>query len=160
MLGARTMHEWAHLAVDAGWVPCVAGDAELGAPWPIRPRSLADVNRRGAAGDPYAHRRRSREVGRDGTPADGLARIFLARISDYKANLLAQRFLARDEIETYVRHNIRTLRFTYAPASALSDVDRYLFELQYLGSQRGDRSEILPSAQHLVRCRLLRDPAS
>src|SRR6185503_9088192 len=73
------------------------------------------------------------EVGHRATPADGLARIFLARISDYQANLLAQRFLGRDEIETYVRHNIRTLRFTYAPPQLFRMLIRYLFELQYLG---------------------------
>ena len=29
MLGARTVHEWAHLAVDAGWVPLAVPAAEL-----------------------------------------------------------------------------------------------------------------------------------
>jgi hypothetical protein len=51
---------------------------------------------------------------------------------DYQANLLAQRFLDRVEIETYVRHNIRTLRFGYAPAQLLRMLIRYLFELCYL----------------------------
>ena len=31
MLGARTVHEWAHLAVDAGWVPRVVGEPEFAA---------------------------------------------------------------------------------------------------------------------------------
>jgi hypothetical protein len=132
MLGARTVHEWAHLAVDAGWVPCVAGEAELIARRDGFAEVLADV----IAAAPPAIRALTAadlaEVGRDGTPADGLVRVFLARISDYQANLLAQRFLARDEIETYVRHNVRTLRFTYAPPQLFRMLIRYLFELQYL----------------------------
>jgi hypothetical protein len=132
MLAARTVHEWAHLAVEAGWVPCVAGDAEMAARRARLAEVLADV----IAAAPAAIRTLTAadlaEVGGDETPADGLARIFHARISDYQANLLAQRFLARDEIETYVRHNIRTLRFTYAPPQLFRMLIRYLFELQYL----------------------------
>jgi hypothetical protein len=31
MLGARTIHEWAHLAVDSGWVPCTLAPADMNA---------------------------------------------------------------------------------------------------------------------------------
>jgi hypothetical protein len=67
------------------------------------------------------------------SPTEGLAQTFLARLPDYQANLLAQRFLDRAEIETYVRHNIRTLRFSHAPPQLFRMLIRYLFELQYLG---------------------------
>lgn len=140
MLGARTVHEWAHLAVDAGWVPCSVGADELAArrgrlaaslarviatlPLAIRSLTAPDL----AALDPVA-------------PADALARLFLARVPDYQANLLAQRFLDRAEIETYIRHNVRTLRFAYAPPQLFRMLIRYLFELQYLGfSEVEDRT--------------------
>jgi hypothetical protein len=132
MLGARTVHEWAHVAVDAGWVPCVVGDRELAA----RQGRLAEALYRVIAAIPTAFRAMTAQdladVGAGGPPAEGLARSFLARISDYQANLLAQRFLDRSEIETYIRHNIRTLRLRYAPPQLFRMVIRYLFEFQYL----------------------------
>ena len=140
MLGARTVHEGAHLAVDAGWVPCTVAPDELAArrdllaaafakviaalPRAIRDLTAADL----AALDPAS-------------PADALARLFLARMPDYQANLIAQRFLDRGEIETYIRHNVRTLRFSYAPPQLFRMLIRYLFELQYLGfSEVADRT--------------------
>ncbi len=132
MLGARTVHEWAHVAVDAGWVPCAAGADEVdarrnrlseslahviaGLPAPIRDLTAPDL----ATLDPTS-------------PADALAHLFLARMPDFQANLLAQRFLDRTEIETYIRHNVRTLRVSYAPPQLFRMLIRYLFELQYLG---------------------------
>lgn len=132
MLGARTIHELAHLAVDAGWVPCVLGSDELEA----RRRGLAETLAAVIAALPPAIRDLTASdlttLDRD-APADALARLFLARMPDYQANLLAQRFLDRAEVETYIRHNIRTLRFAYAPPQLFRMLIRYLFELQYLG---------------------------
>lgn len=140
MLGARTVHEWAHLAVDAGWVPCRVTADELAARRDHLAASLAHV----IASLPPAIRDLT---GPDlaaldaASPADALARLFLARMPDYQANLLAQRFLDREEIETYIRHNVRTLRFAYAPSQLFRMLIRYLFELQYLGfSEVADRS--------------------
>ena len=132
MLGARTVHEWAHLAVDAGWVPCRVSADELAARRDRLAAALAEV----IAALPPAIRTLT---GPDlaaldaASPAAALARLFLARMPDYQANLLAQRFLDREEIETYIRHNVRTLRFTYAPSQLFRMLIRYLFELQYLG---------------------------
>jgi hypothetical protein len=132
MLGARTVHEWAHLAVDAGWVPCLAGDAELAERRDALAAALARVvdgmspSLRALTSADLADLAGAR------APGDALARLFLARISDWQANVLAQRFLDRTEIETYVRHNIRTLRFLYPPSQLLRMLVRYLFELQYL----------------------------
>jgi len=132
MLGARTVHEWAHLAVDAGWVPCAVDATELDA----RRDALAEALTRVVAGLSPALRALTRsdlaDLAGDRDPGDALARLFLARISDWQANVLAQRFLDRIEIETYVRHNIRTLRFVHPPAQLLRMLVRYLFELQYL----------------------------
>jgi hypothetical protein len=133
MLGARTIHEWAHLAVDAGWVPCVVDEGELAARRERLAETLAEV----IAAMPPDIRAMTEadlaEVGAGTTAARGLAHVFMARMSDYQANLLAQRYLDRDEIETYIRHNVRTLRFSYGPNQLFRMLVRYLFELQYLG---------------------------
>ncbi len=128
MLGARTVHEWAHLAVDAGWVPC-RGESVLAA----RQAQLANELDRVIAALPAPMRAMTAQDVAVIGGGIGLARSFLARISDYQANLLAQRFLDRREIETYIRHNIRTLRTAYPPPQLFRMLVRYLFELQYLG---------------------------
>lgn len=132
MLGARTIHEWAHLAVDAGWVPCVADEAEVAA----RRRRLADGLAATVAGLPRALRAATAgdvaDLAAEGPVGEVLAQIFLARMPDYQANLLARRFLDRVEMETYVRHNVRTLRGLYDPGRWLRMLVRYLFEYQYL----------------------------
>ncbi len=134
MLGARAVHEWAHLAVDAGWVPCVVDARTLASRRAALAAVLDDVVTRlpppfrDLTAPDLADVARGAE-----TVGAGLVDVFLARIDDYRANVLAQRWLARDEIEAYVRHNIRTLRFEYAPPQLLRMLVRYLFELQYLG---------------------------
>ena len=137
MLGARTAHEWAHLADGAGWVPrIVARDAftarrtELAerldatiaaAPAPVRELTGADVA--ALAGRESAGR--------------ALTRILLSRMPDYRANLVARRFTSAAERETYVRQNVRTLRSEYAPSQLWRMLARYLYEYQYLGAALG-----------------------
>jgi hypothetical protein len=134
MLGARTAHEWAHLADAAGWVPrtidesgwqaaqdalAAALDATIGAaPAAVRARTGADVARLAEGG---------------GSAGRTLVRIALTRLPDYRANLVARRFLDEHERETYVRHNIRTLRPEYPPPELWRMLVRYLYEYQYLG---------------------------
>ncbi|MCC6763249.1 MAG: hypothetical protein IT293_01180 [Deltaproteobacteria bacterium] len=147
MLGARTVHEWAHLAVDAGWVPCVAGERAFAA----RRGVLAEAFTRVVAAMSPALRALTAvdlsDLSIGGlTPGEALVRLFLTRIADWQANVLAQRFLDRTEIETYVRHNIRTLRFVHPPAELLRMLVRYLFELQYLRF-----SEVADARAFLVR---------
>ena len=134
MLGARTVHEWAHLADVVGWIPrtleddrwqdaqdALAGalDATIAAaPSPVRARTAADLSR----------------LADGGSPGRALVRIALTRLPDYRANLVARRFLDEDECETYVRHNIRTLRPDYPPEQLWRMLIRYLYEYQYLGA--------------------------
>lgn len=141
MLGARTVHEWAHLAVDAGWVPqtapaqCVADlTADLGnaldaaiaaAPRAARAQTAIDLLALQATAS---------------SPGDALAQILLTRVPDYQANLLACRFMSAVERETYVRHNIRTLRGQYPADQLWRMLVRYLCEYQYLAfSEVADR---------------------
>lgn len=149
MLGARTIHEWAHLAVDAGWVPlrierttfltavtAVARDLNAiieAAPVAIRRQTEADL-RELLAAPPDPDAQGLIELTRQLAPSAGvaLACIILRRLADFQANLLAQRFLTLAERETYVRQNIRELRSEYAPRHRWRMLARYLYEYQYL----------------------------
>lgn len=144
MLGARAVHEWAHLAVEAGWVPCTDAaeharrvaaladllDAAVGAaPAEVRAASAADLDALLAS---------------EAVPSPGtaLAWLIVRRMADFQANLLAQRFLDPPERETYVRQNIRTLRGEYPAARRWRLLARYLYEVQYLRfSAVADRRE-------------------
>lgn len=149
MLGARAIHEWAHLAVDAGWVPlrveradfltAVAGlaanlDATIeAAPVAILRQTEADLRDLVAAPvEPDAQG--LVELARQLAPSAGvaLACIILRRLADFQANLLAQRFLTPAERETYVRQNVRELRSQYPPQRRWRMLARYLYEYQYL----------------------------
>lgn len=132
MLGARTMHEWAHLAALAGWVPRTVEDARFAelvatlaegldavvAAAPARVRLPAAPDLAALAGAR--------------TPGRALVETFLARLPDYQANLAAWPFLDVRERETYVRHNVRTLRPFYRPPEIWRMLIRYLYEYQYL----------------------------
>jgi hypothetical protein len=134
MLGARAAHEWAHLAVDAGWVPLVVAApayaervATLAAQLDAVVAQAPDPVRRVAADDLAAL------VASEAAPAGtALARVLLRRMADFQANLLAARYLSEAERETYVRHNVRALRSQYHPAQLWRLLVRALFELQYL----------------------------
>lgn len=134
MLAARTVHEWAHLVVDAGWVPLVVGERELAdrvaafaaeldavmeaAAAAVRALTAADVAALGARGE---------------SPGGALAGIVLDRMPDYRANLVARLVLEDGELEVYVRHNVRSLRHEYPPARLWRMLARFLYEYQYLG---------------------------
>jgi hypothetical protein len=145
MLGARTLHEWAHLAVEAGWIPRTADDERFGElcsgfaaeldrtirDAPARAREL------GAADLQALTRQDSRDPRADAgaparAPSSALVEIFLGRLSDYRANLLACRLMTLGERETYVRHNVRTLRGEFPPPRLWRMLVRYLYEYQYL----------------------------
>ncbi len=133
MLGARTVHEWAHLAAMAGWVPRTVDETrfvKLSAEFavliesvieatPIRTARPAEADLKALAGG--------------GSPGLALASLMLGRISDYQSNIVAWPFLNEAERETYVRHNIRTLRASYNPQQLWRMLVRYLYEYQYLG---------------------------
>jgi hypothetical protein len=138
MLGARALHERAHLAVDAGRVPLAVAPEELAhriaalavqldaaighAPAPVRRGTAADLVALAAV---------------EAAPAGmALARLLLRRIPDFQSNLLAERYLDEPERETYARQNVRTLRDAYPPARLWRLLVRYLYEFQYLRFSR------------------------
>jgi hypothetical protein len=133
MLAARTVHEWAHLVVAAGWVPLVVAADEL------RTRVeafVAEVDGAVAAASPSVRALTATDTAElaasDGSVGRALARIVLDRMPDYRANLVAQRLLTPVELETYVRHNVRALRHEYPPARLWRMLARHLYEYQYL----------------------------
>lgn len=133
MLGARVVHEWAHLAAMAGWVPRTVDAAE----YALRVAAFATQMESVIAAAP----RRLREAAASdlaalagsAPPGEALASLLLTRVSDYQANVVAWPFLDERERETYVRHNIRTLRPFYQPQQRWRMLVRYLYEYQYLG---------------------------
>ena len=86
---------------------------------------------RAAAGDDL------RALAGEHAPGMTLAELLVKRMPDYRANLVARRFMSASEAETYVRHNIRTLRPDYTPRQLWRMLIRYLYEYQYLGPALG-----------------------
>jgi hypothetical protein len=134
MLGARAVHEWAHRAVAAGWVPLAVSAAAQAARHAALAAELdaviaaAPENVRAAAADDLSALAASERL-----PAGAaLTAVLVRRMSDFQANLLAARYLDPTELETYVRHNVRTLRGVYGPARLWRMLIRYLYEFQYL----------------------------
>jgi hypothetical protein len=132
MLAARTAHEWAHLADAGGWVPRTASDEQ----WRTDRETLADLLDAVVAEAPAAVRRQTAadttELARERPLGRALVRVLVSRFPDYRANLVARHLLTGVERETYVRQNVRTLRYEYAPGSLWRLLVRYLFEFQYL----------------------------
>lgn len=145
MLGARTIHEWAHLAVGAGWVPRRVTDETFasliataaGRFDEVVNAAPAAIGRR-TAGD---LRTLLASTSARSSIGHALVGIILNRIDDYQANLLAQRFLTLAERETYVRQNIRELRSQNPPEQLWRMLARYLYEYQYLGFSAVDDRE-------------------
>ncbi|HZJ69852.1 MAG TPA: hypothetical protein VFF36_02905, partial [Planctomycetota bacterium] len=132
MLAARTAHEWAHLADAAGWVPRVVPDAE----WRVRRADVAAALKAAVRDAPAAVREETaadlRALEAERPLGEALVRVLVTRLPDYRANLIARHLLTPAERETYVRHNVRTLRHEYAPGQRWRLLLRYLFEYQYL----------------------------
>lgn len=132
MVGARTAHEWAHLADAAGFVPRIVS----GEDWAALRSELASALDDAIAHAPAAIRSRTAAdlaALADGRPAGvALGRLLVTRMPDYRANLVARALMSDDEAETYVRHNVRGLGGHYAPEQAWRLLLRYLFEYQYV----------------------------
>lgn len=148
MLGARTLHEWAHLAVDGGCVPRSVDDRA----WDELVATFAQLLDDAIARAPRAIRERCapdlRTLARGGaTPGAALAEIFVSRLPDYRANLLARRFLSDVEREVYVRQNVRPLSGAYRPEQLWRMLVRYLYETQYLAF-----SEVPDPRRYFLAC--------
>jgi len=132
LLGARVMHEWGHLAHAAKLlrVPDERRDeyraarAELGEGFARLldgvPDGVADAVRAELADiEP-----RSAEQ-----PA-ALARKTLARVGDYLSNMMAARLIPGEEMQAYVRTNVR--HHLDEQLGIVSELARYAYEIHYL----------------------------
>lgn len=139
MLAARTVHEWGHRADDSGWIPAAVTADE----WQRRRAACAEAFAAVFAAAPAAIRRAATAdvaAGGGGAAAadlgTALAAIVAERMPDWRANLLAQRFLAPVEREAYVRQNVRTLDGVMPRQAIGRRLARYLYEAQYLRLSR------------------------
>jgi hypothetical protein len=135
MVGARTAHEWGHVADASGFVRCTLGDADFATVAAALARALDAV----VAAAPADVRERTASdlaaLGAAPSPGHALARAALTRLPDLRANLVARAFMDDVERETYVRHNVRPL--AYPPAALWRVLVRHLVEYQYLGALLG-----------------------
>jgi hypothetical protein len=134
MLAARTIHEWGHLAVDAGFVAVPERRQQEFESVQLELARLFDAIVTDAPSALRAHAARAlAELARaPGGIGRGLVTQCLGRMSDWQANLLAQRYLAPEERETYVRNNVRPLLGELDSAHLFQALARYAFEYQYL----------------------------
>lgn len=138
MLAARTIHEWGHLAAESGWID-VPEDrkAERRA---LRGELEALLEAIHAQAPPAVRALAMREVGalveKSGSVGKALVRGMLVRVEDYQSNLLAQRFLSPDEMDTYVRNNVSAHVDEYSEEAVFGQLTRHAYEIQYLRLSR------------------------
>lgn len=128
LLAARAMHEWGHVAVDAGVVPVPT--ARRSAFASARGR-LEEAFARIVDGLPsFATEAAEQELHAMRDEGTSLAELPFARLEDYRANLIAKMLLPDAAIQAYVRANVRSL--AGERIGTLRKLARYAFEAQYL----------------------------
>ncbi len=132
LLGARVMHEWGHIAhtakilhlPEARRPEYTAARAELGEQFAQVVAAIPDPLR--AAVDEEVQ---SIEPRRADLPK-ALARKTLARVGDYLANMMCVRFIPAEEMQAYVRTNVR--HHLDEHLGLVSELARYAYEVHYL----------------------------
>ncbi len=136
LLGARVMHEWGHLAHAARYLRLPehhkaqyqAARQILGA------RFLQVLRAAPAALQPaieHSLLTLTRTTGATPLAVEAaLARKTLARVGDYLANHMAAHFIAGEEMQAYVRVNVRHHRDE--ALDLMSELARYAYEIHYL----------------------------
>lgn len=119
MLGARALHEWSHLAEEAGWIRRTIRDEA----WAARVDRCRQAFATAIEQAPKALQRLT-----DASPNE-LVEGIVTRLGDFRANLVLAALATSSEREAYVRQNVRSLRGTGGPWTRLA---RYLYEAQYL----------------------------
>jgi len=150
MLAARTIHEWGHVAADAGWVGVPVEQEARYKDLHMRLAELFARVVREAPDGVQAHCAADLTKltnGDDRAVGGALAAVSLARLPDYQANLLAQLFLERNAVETYVRNNVYCLSMDTPSTAIFSRLARYVYEYQYLRFSRiGDPKRYFASS--------------
>lgn len=132
LLGARVMHEWGHLAhagkylrvPEARKPDYQSARAELGERFlhvlraaPARVQGQIDDGLRTLSA-------------RALSPQSALAKKTLARVGDYLSNLMMSRMIPGEEMQAYVRVNVR--HHLDEQLDFISELARYAYEIQYL----------------------------
>jgi hypothetical protein len=135
LLAARTMHEWGHVAADAGLVAFdesrhAERTAALDEAGEIYDEIIARATPAQVEGlaDELARRPGHATLGR------ALAEVQVGRMGDYMANLVARALLSAPPMEAYVRANVRSL--ARQPTSLVRRLARHSYEFQYLALSR------------------------
>lgn len=129
LVGARTIHEWGHLAEAAGWVglPADRQDDHARAQQAIEDAVQALL---AAAPEPFTDAARADAESAGRKPGTLACDLMLARMPDYLCNLLARRYLEPEELQAYVRANVHT--HFGEEDRMLRLLARHAFEAQYL----------------------------
>ncbi len=138
MLGARTIHEWTHLAAESGWVLV---PTERKSEWTVWTEELAELFDEMYAVAPTAIRNQTaRELaiseGESGRVGQAVLKRMLHRSEDFMCNLLARKFLSFDEMDTYVRNNVYSHWQDDSSGGSYVQLGRQAYEFQYLRLSR------------------------
>ena len=145
-LGARVMHEWGHLAHAGKY---------LRVPESRKPEYQSA---RAELGERFLHVLRAApariqdqiEAGlgtlsaRALSPQSALAKKTLGRVGDYLSNLMMSRLIPVEEMQAYVRVNVR--HHLDERLDLISELARYAYEIQYLSLAALDRSYFYESS--------------
>lgn len=130
-LGARVMHEWGHLAHAAKFLRVAE---EKKAAYTEARAELGDCFVNAIAAMPETIRARDVETAilslRSKELPAILARKTLARVGDYLSNLMCSKLLPGEEMQTYVRTNVR--HHFDEKLGLVSELARYAYEVHYL----------------------------
>ena len=130
-LGARVMHEWGHLAHAAKFLR--VADENKAAYREAR-AELGDCFAQTIAAMPDGVRARDAETAALSPSSIELpavlARKTLARVGDYLSNMMCSKLLPGEEMQIYVRTNVRP-HFD-EPLGLVSELARYTYEVHYL----------------------------
>ncbi len=134
MLAARAVHEWGHYLAEQG---VVGVPPDRRAHFQRLVQELADLCEEVVRAAPSAVRDGLADeiqalMRQHGSVGAGLAQVALARLPDYRANVLARNFLSDEEMQMYVRSNVTCLRQSMRPRALFQRLVRYAYEYQYL----------------------------
>ncbi len=132
LLGARVMHEWGHVAHTAKILylpderrPAYAqARAELGERFARIVASVPEPLKEAIAGELQSIEPNPAELPK------ALARKTLARVGDYLANMMCVRLIPAEEMQAYVRTNVR--HHLDEHLGIVSELARYAYEVHYL----------------------------
>lgn len=127
LLGARVIHEWGHLAAEAG-MAAVPEDRK--AEHEAAKKDVVDAVERLVAAAPSAFRTSAAEEAKGRAAGVFVLELIESRMSDYLANLVLERFADEAELESYIRANVAS-RFG-EDLDPLAMLARYAYEVQYL----------------------------